>query len=973
MLHGLRKRIGNLMGQSPAATAEPSENAAPGVGAEESTVSGQPLRTPTNPKFAPPPELDQEVAAKLARREAQRREARRLLKEQVQNRTATLMSEIRNQLLYEIHNTLDDDTGPKVLKDVLELALDPTFLRKLDADIDAHVFKLMERLQSAWRKEDDIDALLPQTSTLVEELKMYRDQIVRTHLLDQVEVYALPQFAKVFPDGGAPPEQLKQGLASYWKQCHAAISRFSKAPEMALLENAREGLRPDTSTLRERLVAAQYRNGYRTLGARLADQYAKVAQLQMSKGDRLDKHRPEIDRQVVEGIIVPLAFFIRDRDKPEPLDAMRSRAELFRDIVDKMVACGDPFSRTAEAVKPILRRSIEQSRPLVLEQFPYLAAPIESLKPTEVHRATALLHMFETLLRPDLDEKALEAVEQNIRLNKTQYHIYVHLDRTNPDLIPRLLPLDRIQPSDAEFLLKFLEEFGPSKQAMINMARRLNYLPPDQPSAEGPQAVIQALAVLALPRRELTSWQFLYSPSPPAPNELEVLAKTVVQQFRPTGIGAYDRQQSIGAVPVPVDLSSALASIGYHPDKPNRLEIFSNEIQQFIASGKAWELGKALDNLRSFRRAVEKERIRKGLVDTEASPYVSEIWLRESGELVGLLSYDGTGFGEVPIELMVRKPQGANHAEVEQALRRQLRNQALIYQAFHKLFTAERELPIARRRELPTYLKTTYEKIEPKRNPLLIHLRNARFLLRRMEEFAAMILESTPGSRNDTATVAQILTGLSRKVDELLTGVDKTASSVDLARFAREHERILKYLNVAIVQSVNPWLERQTSELATEFEFREQDVEAAIRVAALTNEMDWGEVANCRVNPIRGTLGCRALIELKDGSSKVVLCEYDRREQRWKVKYLGPRIIEVVREELARHGRTLPDDYDEKFEQATFSLDEPSSRFMLNKDGVARVEATLVLSSSEPDHPWQIVYLKWNDEILVDRANPLAQ
>ncbi len=46
---------------------------------------------------------------------------------------------------------------------------------------------------------------------------------------------------------------------------------------------------------------------------------------------------------------------------------------------------------------------------------------------------------------------------------------------------------------------------------------------------------------------------------------------------------------------------------------------------------------------------------------------------------------------------------------------------------------------------------------------------------------------------------------------------------------------------------------------------------------------------------------------------------------------------------------------------------------MLNKEGVARVEATLVLSSSQPDHPWQIVYLKWNDEILVDRANPIAE
>lgn len=964
MLQRLRKRIGDLVGQSPAAT---SPTTAP---VSEAPTLPQPVKGLKSPS---PPELDQEVAAKLARREAQRRDARLLLKEQVKNRTATLMSEIRNELLFEIHNTLDQESGPRVLKDVLELALDPSFLRKLDTDIDARVFRLIERLKSERRKEDDVESLLPSASALVDDLKTYRDQIVSAHLLDQVEVYALPQLAEVFSEGGAPPEQLKQRIANYWKSCRVAMERFSSAPETSLLQNARPGLRPEASVIRERLIAAQYRNGYRTLGARLADHHAKVAQLQMSRGDRLDRMRPEIDRQVVEGIIVPLAFFIRDREKPEPLDAMRSRAELFRDIVDKMVASGDPFSRTAEAIKPILRRSIEQTRPLALERFPYLAGPIASLKPTEVHRATALLHMLETLLKPDLDEKALEAVEQNVRLNKTQYRIYVYLDRTHRELLPLLHPLDRIQPSDAQFFLKFLEEFGPSAEAVVNMARRLGYLPPDQPSSEDSQAVIRAIAVLALPRRELTSWQFLYSVTPPTENELAVLAKTVVAQFRPTGIGAYDRQQSIGAVPVPVDLSRALASIGSHPDKENRLEVFAKEIQQFIESGKSWELSKALENLRRFRRAVEEERVRKGLADTEASPYVGEIWLKESGELVGLLSYHGTGFGEVPIELMVRKPQGGNHAEIEQALRRQLRNQALIYQAFHKLFTSARELPLARRRELPTYLKTTYEKIEPNRNSLLIHLRNARFLLRRMEEFAAMILESDPASRTDTATVAQILTGLSRKVDELLAGVDKTSSPADLSRFGREHERILKYLNVAIVHSVNPWLERQTRELPTEFEFRQEDVVAAIRVAALSNQMDWSEVANCRVNPIRGTLGCRALLELRDGSSKVVLCEFDRREQRWKVKHFGPRLMEVVREELLRYGRTLPQDYDEKFEQATFSLDEPASRFMLNKEGVARVEATLILKSSRIDSPWQVVYLKWNDEILVDRANPLTE
>ncbi len=635
---------------------------------------------------------------------------------------------------------------------------------------------------------------------------------------------------------------------------------------MSLLNGTREGLRIDATVVRERLLAAQYRNGYRALGVRLIEEYSQVAQLQMSRGNRLDKMRPQIDRQVVEGIIVPLAFFIRDRAEPEPLEALQSRAELFRDIVDKMATSGDPFSRTAEALKPLLRRSIEQTRPLVLEAFSYLAAPIESLKPTEVHRATALLHMFETLLRPDLDEKALQAVE---------------------------------------------------------------------------------------------------------PKEFAVLAKSVTQQFRPTGIGAYDRQQSIGAHPVPVDLPTGLTAIGYHPHKENRLELFRKEVRELIETGTAPDLRKALDYLRRFRRAVEEQRVKRGLVDTETSPYVGEIWLKESEDMVGILSYDGPGFGEVPIEQMVRKPTGGNHAEVEQALRRQLTNQALIYKAFHNLFVGEKDVALSHRRTLPTYLKTTYEKIEPKRNTLLIHLRNARLLLRRMEEFAAMILESHPSAKNDT--VVQILTGLGRKVDQFLAGVDKSSSSKDLSRFAREHELVLKYLNTAILQSVNPWLERQTSELATEFEFREEEVVEAIRVAALANKMDWEGVTECRVNPIRGTLGCRALLKLRDGASKVVLCEFDRRYQRWKVIHFAPLVMDVVREELVRLGRILPQKFDEKFEQATFSLDEPACRFMLRKDGVTRVEATLILRAHPTGHEWQVVYLKWDDEVLIDRANPLAE
>jgi hypothetical protein len=161
--------------------------------------------------------------------------------------------------------------------------------------------------------------------------------------------------------------------------------------------------------------------------------------------------------------------------------------------------------------------------------------------------------------------------------------------------------------------------------------------------------------------------------------------------------------------------------------------------------------------------------------------------------------------------------------------------------------------------------------------------------------------------------------------------------------------------------------------LATEFEFSEDEVVSAIRVAVLSNQMDWDDIINCRVNPIRGTLGCRALLELRDGSSKVVLLEYDRQYHKWRVKHFAPRVTDVVREELRHHGRTLPEDYDEKFEQATFHLDEPATRFMLHKKGVARIEATLVLDPSRSEDPWKVVFLRWNEEVLVDRTNPLAQ
>ena len=38
------------------------------------------------------------------------------------------------------------------------------------------------------------------------------------------------------------------------------------------------------------------------------------------------------------------------------------------------------------------------------------------------------------------------------------------------------------------------------------------------------------------------------------------------------------------------------------------------------------------------------------------------------------------------------------------------------------------------------------------------------------------------------------------------------------------------------------------------------------------------------------------------------------------------------------------------------------------KRNVARVEATLVLDEDRDENPWDVVFLKYNDEVLVDRT-----
>jgi hypothetical protein len=115
MLQRLRKRIGDFITSGPAAPTEPTT----------STLETPPAKLPQ----ASSPEPDADLVAKLARREAQRREARLMLSERIQNRAATLMSELRNQLLIESHHALDNEAGTTTLKGLLQVALDADFLR----------------------------------------------------------------------------------------------------------------------------------------------------------------------------------------------------------------------------------------------------------------------------------------------------------------------------------------------------------------------------------------------------------------------------------------------------------------------------------------------------------------------------------------------------------------------------------------------------------------------------------------------------------------------------------------------------------------------------------------------------------------------------------------------------------------------------------------------------------------------------
>ena len=950
MLDGLRKRFGSLIAGNKVSVVE-----------QELAVAPQEL--------SPKEEQKQGAveALLLARREAQKREARLILTERIHNRAAMLLNGIRTDLLQRIHGRIEEENQSESLHSLLEVALDPAFTTRLDAEIDGLTQKMLETLKSELANDPDAAPLLPSPDGFITELRKYRDDVLRKHLLQQIEVLALPTSAQALPLEPGDAQALMERIAEYWLNCRDALDKFFRSVEMVLLSGARSEIRLDSELIRSRLVAAQYRNGYQVLDERFRRLFGEIVQLQMST-EPTDKELAALDRRIVNEIIVPLAYFIRERREPEPREALASRAELFREIVDKVVAVPEPMNQTAEAVKPVLRKSVEHARPL-LQDYSYLGTVFESLNPAAIHRTTALLKVFETLVLSELDEDSLETLENVIRLNRAQYRLLQQLEIEYAASLPRLQPLDRVDDESASVIAEAIEQSAPPAELVEDIFTLLGYLTLPDALPENQTQLLRRIATFALTPEELGSQYALYRDKATTTEDRARIARAVFERLGPSALGHDERQARLQASPLPIDLGKALVAIGYRPDDKDRLTAFKEEVSSAVEDGDVSKLKKAIRDINQLRKAVESERIELGATGTDGDPYFVEIWLTESGAMAGLIFFQKEGFGPNPVEILKLDPGKGNRKEIEEKLRRLLKKQALIYQTFYTLFAHDQLLSKDQRRTLPSFVKKLYEPVEPNRHLLLSRVRYAKELVELIDSFVELIVNSDTSAASEGKATRQVLSGLSKKVTELVASTEKARDHAELSRILKEYDRALKYLNTAVVHSVNPWLERQTAELSTEFVFRQEEVLDAVREHTAHHGIDWErDVESFETHGIRGTLGCRSLMRLADGSSKVVLLNYHRQRQAWQVRYLGPRVTDVVRDALRKRGKRLPDDYDEKREQPTFSLDEQSCRFFLLKRDVARVEATLVLDGSRDENPWDVVFLKYNDEVLVDRS-----
>ncbi len=101
--------------------------------------------------------------------------------------------------------------------------------------------ELLTKLKSEFASEPDAGPLLPSAEKFTSELKSYRDQILCTNLLQQIEVFALPTLSKAFPEGKVSSEELKKRIAEYWQTCREALDKFFRSVEMVLMDGSTGG------------------------------------------------------------------------------------------------------------------------------------------------------------------------------------------------------------------------------------------------------------------------------------------------------------------------------------------------------------------------------------------------------------------------------------------------------------------------------------------------------------------------------------------------------------------------------------------------------------------------------------------------------------------------------------------------------------------------------------------------------------
>ena len=192
-----------------------------------------------------------------------------------------------------------------------------------------------------------------------------------------------------------------------------------------------------------------------------------------------------------------------------------------------------------------------------------------------------------------------------------------------------------------------------------------------------------------------------------------------------------------------------------------------------VEDGDTKKLAKAIRDINKLKKAVERERIELGATGTDGDPYFVEIWLTESGAMVGLIFFQEEGFGPNPVESMKLDPGKGNRKEVEEKLRRQLKNQALIYKTFFRLFAHDQLLSKDQRRTLPSFVKKLYEPVEPSRHLLLSRLRYAKELVVLIDSFVELIVNSSASAASEGKAARKVLGGLSKKINELIASTEK--------------------------------------------------------------------------------------------------------------------------------------------------------------------------------------------------------